>query len=76
MTYLVGLLLVVAFAFWVGLDVNMGAERIYGATVLLGAGSATILVMSLSMTAQVIGEQTVGGGLAGLNALDGPYRKI
>ncbi|XP_029904959.1 major facilitator superfamily domain-containing protein 12 [Myripristis murdjan] len=61
MTYLVGLLLVVAFASWVGLDVNMGAERIYGATVLLGAGSATILVMSLSMTAQVIGEQTQSG---------------
>lgn len=39
----------------------MGAKSIYGAAVLLGAGSATILVMSLSMTAKLIGEQTVGG---------------
>lgn len=41
----------------------MGAESIYGAAVLLGAGSAIILVMSLSMTATLIGEQTVGGGI-------------
>lgn len=38
----------------------MVTERVYGAAVLLGAGSATILVMSLSMTATLIGEQTVG----------------
>lgn len=51
------------FATWVFLDSNMGAESIYGAAVLLGAGSAIILVMSLSMTATLIGEQTVGGGI-------------
>ncbi|KAM7388073.1 hypothetical protein PAMP_024274 [Pampus punctatissimus] len=61
MTYLVGLLLVLGFAIWVFVDKNMGAERIYGAAVLLGAGSATILVMSLSMTATLIGEQTQSG---------------
>lgn len=60
-TYLFGLLLVLTFASWVFWDKNMGAESIYGAAVLLGAGSATILVMSLSMTAKLIGEQTVGG---------------
>lgn len=48
------------FATWVFVDKHMGAESIYGAAVLLGAGSATILVMSLSMTATLIGEQTVG----------------
>ncbi|XP_034002741.1 major facilitator superfamily domain-containing protein 12 isoform X3 [Trematomus bernacchii] len=57
-TYLVGLLLVVGFAVWVLVDKSMGAETIYGAAVLLGAGSASILVMSLSMTATLIGEQT------------------
>ncbi|KAM7409699.1 hypothetical protein PAMA_001271 [Pampus argenteus] len=61
MTYLVGLLLVLGFAIWVFMDKNMGAERIYGAAALLGAGSATILVMSLSMTATLIGEQTQSG---------------
>ncbi|XP_062492569.1 major facilitator superfamily domain-containing protein 12 isoform X2 [Pezoporus occidentalis] len=40
---------------WLGR--NMGAE-IYGAAVLLGAGSATILVTSLSMTADLIGTNT------------------
>lgn len=61
-TYLFGLLLVFGFAVWVIVDQNMGSERIYGAALLLGAGSATILVMSLSMTAKLIGEQTVNGG--------------
>uniref|UniRef100_A0A3Q3KK13 Major facilitator superfamily domain-containing protein 12 n=1 Tax=Monopterus albus TaxID=43700 RepID=A0A3Q3KK13_MONAL len=60
-TYLVGLLLVLSFAIWAYLDKNMGGQRIYGAVVLLGAGSATILVMSLSMTAKLIGEQTQSG---------------
>ncbi|XP_063747164.1 major facilitator superfamily domain containing 12b isoform X3 [Eleginops maclovinus] len=57
-TYLVGLLLVVGFAVWVLVDKSMGAEKIYGAAVLLGAGTASILVMALSMTAKLIGEQT------------------
>ncbi|XP_070816407.1 major facilitator superfamily domain containing 12b [Chaetodon trifascialis] len=61
MTYLIGLLLVLGFATWVFVDENMGAESIYGAAVLLGAGSATVLVMSLSMTATLIGEQTQSG---------------
>ncbi|XP_067452606.1 major facilitator superfamily domain containing 12b [Thunnus thynnus] len=61
MMYLVGLLLVLCFAIWVFVDKKMGAESIYGAAVLLGAGSATILVMSLSMTATLIGEQTQSG---------------
>ncbi|XP_061681322.1 major facilitator superfamily domain-containing protein 12-like [Syngnathoides biaculeatus] len=61
MMYFVGLLLVISFALWVIFDKNMGAESIYGAAVLLGAGSAIILVMSLSMTAKLIGEQTQSG---------------
>ena len=61
MTYLIGLLLVLGFAIWVFLDRNMGAHSIFGAAALLGTGSATILVMSLSMTATLIGDQTVSG---------------
>uniref|UniRef100_UPI0037E98D57 major facilitator superfamily domain containing 12b n=1 Tax=Semicossyphus pulcher TaxID=241346 RepID=UPI0037E98D57 len=60
-TYLVGLILVFAFGVWVYVAKHMGADSIYGAAVLLGAGSATILVMSLSMTATLIGEQTQSG---------------
>lgn len=48
-----------AFSYWVLLDDKMG-QQIYGAAVLLGAGSATILVISLAMTAELIADQTVG----------------
>lgn len=58
LTYFVGILVILAFASWVTLARQMGAE-IYGAAVLLGAGSATILVTSLSMTADLIGTNTV-----------------
>lgn len=57
-TYALGLLLVVAFSVWVLLDEQMG-ERVYGAAVLLGAGTTTILVISLAMTAELIADQTV-----------------
>ncbi|KFP80102.1 Major facilitator superfamily domain-containing protein 12, partial [Acanthisitta chloris] len=60
LTYFVGILVVLAFASWVALARPVGAE-IYGAAVLLGAGSATILVTSLSMTADLIGTNTHSG---------------
>uniref|UniRef100_A0A8C3PHA0 Major facilitator superfamily domain containing 12 n=1 Tax=Calidris pygmaea TaxID=425635 RepID=A0A8C3PHA0_9CHAR len=60
LTYFVGILVILAFASWVMLARQMGAE-IYGAAALLGAGSATILVTSLSMTADLIGTNTHSG---------------
>ncbi|XP_077079090.1 major facilitator superfamily domain-containing protein 12 [Siphateles boraxobius] len=57
MTYFVGLVPIMVFSFWALVDTNMG-PRVYGASVLLGAGSAVILVMSLSMTTNLIGDQT------------------
>ncbi|NXJ97839.1 MFS12 protein, partial [Corythaixoides concolor] len=60
LTYFVGILVILAFASWVTLATQMGAE-IYGAAALLGAGSATILVTSLSMTADLIGTNTHSG---------------
>ncbi|KAM9265398.1 major facilitator superfamily domain-containing protein 12 isoform 3-T3 [Morus bassanus] len=60
LTYFVGILIILAFASWVTLARQMGVE-IYGAAVLLGAGSATILVTSLSMTADLIGTNTHSG---------------
>ncbi|XP_038020031.1 major facilitator superfamily domain-containing protein 12 isoform X3 [Motacilla alba alba] len=57
LTYFVGILMVLAFASWVALARPIGDE-IYGLAVLLGAGSATILVTSLSMTADLIGTNT------------------
>ncbi|KAK2898464.1 hypothetical protein QQF64_032314 [Cirrhinus molitorella] len=60
MAYFVGLVPVMVFSFWVLVDTNMG-PRVYGAAVLLGAGSAVILVMSLSMTANLIGDQRQSG---------------
>lgn len=58
LTYFVGLLMILTFSYWVLLDEQMG-ERVYGAAVLLGTGSATILVISLAMTADLIADQTV-----------------
>uniref|UniRef100_A0A8C2A6A4 Major facilitator superfamily domain containing 12 n=1 Tax=Cyprinus carpio TaxID=7962 RepID=A0A8C2A6A4_CYPCA len=60
MVYFVGLVPIMVFSFWVLVDTNMG-PRVYGAAVLLGAGSAVILVMSLSMTANLIGDQRQSG---------------
>ncbi|KAK2843975.1 hypothetical protein Q5P01_010634 [Channa striata] len=60
LTYFVGLLLIMAFSYWALLDDKMG-QRVYGAAVLLGAGSATILVISLAMTAELISDQTQSG---------------
>ncbi|XP_069574215.1 major facilitator superfamily domain containing 12b [Brachyistius frenatus] len=60
-TYLAGLVPLFVFATWILFDNDIGSKTIYGAAVLLGAGSATILVMSLSMTAMLIGDQTQSG---------------
>ncbi|XP_038574843.1 major facilitator superfamily domain-containing protein 12-like [Micropterus salmoides] len=60
LTYFVGLLLIMAFSYWVLLDDRMD-QRVYGAAVLLGVGSATILVISLAMTAELIADQTQSG---------------
>ncbi|XP_026169432.1 major facilitator superfamily domain-containing protein 12-like isoform X2 [Mastacembelus armatus] len=60
LTYFVGLLLIMAFSYWVLLDDRMG-QQVYGAAVLLGTGSATILVISLAMTAELIADQTQSG---------------
>ncbi|XP_056108363.1 major facilitator superfamily domain-containing protein 12 [Rhinichthys klamathensis goyatoka] len=60
MTYFLGLVPIMVFSFWALVDTNMG-PRVYGAAVLLGAGSAVILVMSLSMTNNLIGDQTQSG---------------
>lgn len=60
LTYFMGLLMIMAFSFWVLVDESMG-QRVYGAAVLLGAGSATILVISLAMTAELIADQTQSG---------------
>uniref|UniRef100_A0A1A8BWP1 Major facilitator superfamily domain-containing protein 12 n=2 Tax=Nothobranchius TaxID=28779 RepID=A0A1A8BWP1_NOTKA len=60
LTYFVGLLLIMAFSYWVLVDDRMG-QQIYGPAVLLGAGSATILVISLAITAELISDQTQSG---------------
>ncbi|KAG7525643.1 hypothetical protein JOB18_029951 [Solea senegalensis] len=60
LTYFLGLLLIMVFSYWVLLDDRMD-QRVYGAAALLGVGSATILVISLSMTAELIADQTQSG---------------
>ncbi|XP_035269666.1 major facilitator superfamily domain-containing protein 12 isoform X1 [Anguilla anguilla] len=60
MTYFVGLLLVNGFSYWILMSREIGPV-IYGPAVLLGSGSAIILMTSLSMTAKLIGDQTQSG---------------
>ncbi|XP_074060250.1 major facilitator superfamily domain-containing protein 12 isoform X1 [Macrotis lagotis] len=60
LTYFTGLLVILVFASWVALDNSLGTA-VYGAAILLGIGCATILVMSLSMTADLIGSHTNSG---------------
>ncbi|XP_051894168.1 major facilitator superfamily domain-containing protein 12a isoform X2 [Pristis pectinata] len=59
MTYFLGIVMILAFAYWVWYF--QIEKSIFGAAVLLGSGSATILVTSLSMTADLIGENTQSG---------------
>ncbi|XP_069834108.1 major facilitator superfamily domain-containing protein 12 isoform X2 [Dendropsophus ebraccatus] len=59
-TYFIGLLAIAAFSAWVALDPRLNVA-VYGAAVLLGSGSATILVTSLSMTADLIGPHSHSG---------------
>ncbi|XP_036746556.1 major facilitator superfamily domain-containing protein 12 [Manis pentadactyla] len=60
LTYLVGLLVILAFAAWVALVDRLGVA-VYVAAGLLGVGCATILVTSLAMTADLIGPHTHSG---------------
>ncbi|XP_078280097.1 major facilitator superfamily domain-containing protein 12-like isoform X2 [Rhinoraja longicauda] len=59
MTYFLGIVMILVFAYWLWFfQMDKG---IFGAAALLGCGSATILVTSLSMTADLIGENTQSG---------------
>ncbi|XP_040178508.1 major facilitator superfamily domain-containing protein 12 [Rana temporaria] len=58
LTYFIGLLAISVFAAWVALKPDLGVA-IYAAAVILGSGCATILVTSLSMTADLIGPHSV-----------------
>ncbi|KAJ1085165.1 hypothetical protein NDU88_005298 [Pleurodeles waltl] len=60
LTYFLGLVAILAFGSWVALERQIGVA-IYGAAVVLGIGSATILVTSLSMTADLIGVNMQSG---------------
>lgn len=57
LTYFIGLLAIATFSAWIALDPDLGVA-VYGAAVILGSGSATILVTSLSMTADLIGSHS------------------
>ncbi|XP_043577134.1 major facilitator superfamily domain-containing protein 12a isoform X2 [Chiloscyllium plagiosum] len=59
MTYFFGLALILVFAYWVWFF--QLEKSIFGAAVLLGAGSTTILVTSLAMTTDLIGKNTQSG---------------
>lgn len=70
-TYAIGLLLVLGSCIWMRFLSTSIALEVIGVAVLLGAGTSTILVTSLSITADLIGPHVVsaptfGGILHGL----------
>ena len=58
-TYFLGGLLIIGACTWNWFVRKNPSWEIFGSSVLLGAGCSTILVTSLSMTADLIGDQTV-----------------
>ena len=42
---------------------NLSRDSIYGATILLGVGGATILTISMTMISYLIGDNTVGSNI-------------
>ncbi|XP_071167682.1 major facilitator superfamily domain-containing protein 12-like isoform X1 [Mytilus edulis] len=61
-TYLVGIVFGVSACVWMYFLTESTSKQTYGAAVLLGIGGSTMLVTSLSMTADMIGENTESGG--------------
>ncbi len=59
MTYVSGLVVVAASCVWMWFLTQNTAMQVFGAAVLLGIGTSTILITSLAMTADLIGENTV-----------------
>lgn len=60
MTYMVGIVLCLgayAWLFWLTTDSQL---QIFGPAILLGFGCSTILITSLGLTADLIGNHTVG----------------
>ncbi|KAL5258617.1 hypothetical protein ACHWQZ_G009182 [Mnemiopsis leidyi] len=60
-TYVLGAVLVIGSSFWFQFQSKSNACPTYGATALIGAGSSIMLIMSLSMTADLIGVHTSTG---------------
>ncbi|XP_072051519.1 major facilitator superfamily domain-containing protein 12-like [Amphiura filiformis] len=59
MTFFLGAVIFLGGCDWLWCD-DIG-HQVYGAAVLLGAGGSTVLVTSLSMTADLIGQNTESG---------------
>jgi len=60
-TYVIGAVLIMGSSFWFQFQPKANACPTYGATALIGAGSSIMLIMSLSMTADLIGINTATG---------------
>ena len=56
--------MVVGYSAWSWFLTGSTLWQVFGVAVLLGAGSSTLLVTSLTMTADLIGENVVGIMLA------------
>lgn len=63
-TYFVGLVLLIAASCWLWILGGLPSSQrhqIYGASIVLGLGCSTLLVTSLAMTAELVGDNTSTG---------------
>lgn len=59
LTFVCGLILIGASCIWLWFLHDRNKKQVFGAAIFMGSGSATLLVTSLSMVADLIGEHTV-----------------
>lgn len=60
-TFVCGLILIGASCIWLWFLHDRNKMQVFGAAIFMGSGSATLLVTSLSMVADLIGEHTTTG---------------
>ncbi|XP_046543115.1 major facilitator superfamily domain-containing protein 12-like isoform X1 [Haliotis rubra] len=60
-TYIIGIVFAVGSCVWIHFITSASAMQVFGVAVLMGVGGTTMLITSLAMTADLIGNNTESG---------------
>ncbi|XP_071086621.1 major facilitator superfamily domain-containing protein 12-like isoform X1 [Haliotis cracherodii] len=60
-TYIIGVVFAVGSCVWIHFITSSSTMQVFGAAVLMGIGGTTMLITSLAMTADLIGDNTESG---------------